>query len=127
MKRLLFVFLFFAADSYAQDTVIDSVQSAAFNHDFEAMVQELEMSDSVEVEFRRIYTEYGMLMKDAYENRTSWIALGHTYEWASRDRDSKLKVVLTPEQLYLFKKRQKELEQAVRARKQAAEREVDLE
>jgi predicted nucleic acid-binding protein len=105
----------------AQEMQIDSVNSKAFQQDFEAMVNELAMSDTVEVEFRRIYAEYGIVMKEAYENRTSWMALGHTYEWASRDRDTKLKAILTSEQLYLFKKRQKELEQAARERKRQEE------
>lgn len=81
------------------------------------MVNSLHLSDSVHVRFLEIYTEYGDLMKEAYENRTSWAALGHVYQWAVRDRDTKMKAILSPEQLYYFKKRQREIEDAARRRK----------
>ena len=117
MFRAVIIFFLATGRLHAQAESIDSVLTSQFTHDFEAMVDELEMSDSIEVAFRIIYNEYGVVMKEAYENRTTWTALGHTYEWASRDRDTKLKVILNSEQLNLFKKRQKEIERAARDRK----------
>lgn len=116
MIRFLVVFMLFSTTTSAQEVESDSLRSAAFAQDFEAMVEELAMCDSIETKFRVIYNEFGTMMKEAYENRTSWMALGHTYEWASRDRDTKLKAILSREQLYLFKKRQKELEQKAKER-----------
>ncbi len=112
----------FAESVDAQETNNDSLLRVAFEQDVAAMVDSMQMSDSVQVRFYEIYHAYGALMKEAYENRTSWIVLNHTYQWAVRDRDSKLKAILTPEQLYYFKKRQSEIEQAARKRKRDASR-----
>lgn len=121
MFRAVFLFLFATGHLHGQVETNDTLMTSQFVHDFEAMVDELEMSDSIEVAFRIIYNEYGAVMKEAYENRTTWTALGHTYEWASRDRDTKLKTILDADQLYLFKKRQKEIERAARDRKKLVE------
>ena len=119
MKQLLFC-LAFSTSISAQTPTTDSLLAKFFQVDFDAMVDSLHMSDTVYVRFLEIYTEYGDLMKDAYENRTSWAALGHVWQWAVRDRDTKMKAILTSEQLYYFKKRQREIEEDARQRKKAA-------
>lgn len=78
------------------------------------MVEELAMTDSVEIAFNEIYTEYGLFMKQAYENRVGWLRLYHEYEWASRDRDTKMKMILDESQFNCFERHQREIEQEAR-------------
>ena len=78
------------------------------------MVDSLAMSDSVEIVFHEIYNAYGATMKEAYENRTTWMGLNHTYQWAVRERDTRMREILDDRQFYYFKRRQKEIEQEAR-------------
>lgn len=74
----------------------------------------LSMSDSVKISFLEIFNEYGVTMKHAYENRTSWVGLNHTYQWAVRERDTRMREILNDNQFYYFKQRQKEIEREAR-------------
>lgn len=91
--------------------------NTAFIEEYNAMVDSLNMSDSIAVQFHQIYSEYGETMKEAYENRTSWTGLNHVYQWAKNERDSKMKTILDNSQFYYFKKQQAVIESNARKRK----------
>ena len=91
----------------------DSVRSD-FQMKVEEMVDSLHLSDTTKIQFYEIYKAYGETMRVAYENKTSWIGLNHTYQWAIRERDTQMKTILSTEQLYYFKKRQREIESEAR-------------
>ena len=103
-----------ASYSFGQDFVNDTVVRNDFQMRLKEMVEDLEMTDSVETAFYEIYTEYGLFMKQAYENRVGWLRLYQEYEWASRDRDSKMKMILDESQFDCFKRHQYEIEQEAR-------------
>lgn len=118
-----FFYTFFLVNSTlacAQESWNDSLLADAFRRDVAAMVDSLHLEDSVKVRFYEIYNAYGERMRVAYENRTSWIALNHVYQWEVRERDTRMKEILTRDQLDYFKERQHEIEQAARARKKEA-------
>lgn len=95
----------------------DSATVQQFTAEVREMVDRLNLHDTTETCFFEIYHAYGQTMKNAYENRTSWIGLNHTYQWAKRERDSQLLEILSVEQLRYFQKRQAEIERNARNRK----------
>ena len=103
--------------SFGQDFSNDTVVQSNFKTKLTEMVDDLAMTDSVEVEFYEIYTEYGLFMKEAYENRVGWIRLNHQYQWAIRDRDSKLQAILDDQQFNCFIRHQTEIEREARRSK----------
>lgn len=93
--------------------------------EYNAMVDSLNMSDSVAYQFHEIYKVYGETMREAYENRTSWSGLNHVYQWAKNDRDSKMKSILDENQFYYFKKQQAIIESNARKRRSEASKSLD--
>lgn len=128
MKYLIVLIIaFVTCHGIAQDTIDVRVSSnEAFMNEYNAMVVDLAMNDSVTTEFHKIYTEYGSTMKEAYENRTSWTGLNHVYQWAKRDRDSKMKAILSIDQFDLYKERQALIESNARKRHAEEKRAKEL-
>lgn len=127
MKLLLLFFLSFSVSlGFSQDSIDVSMKSnSAFLNEYNAMVDSLNMSESVAYQFHEIYKVYGETMREAYENRTSWSGLNHVYQWAKNDRDSKMKSILDENQFYYFKKQQAIIESNARKRKSEASKSLD--
>ncbi|GEM_PF-4674830 len=114
VKAVFGLLFLFSAHVNAQTVDNDSLVRSTFQMRVEQMVDSLNMDDSTQVKFYEIYTWYGETMRDAYENRTTWIGLNHTYQWTVRERDTRMRAILNDTQFYYFKRRQKEIEQEAR-------------
>jgi hypothetical protein len=114
LRRILLFSLLITKCSLGQDEVNDSLVKSEFLSKVELMVDSLALGDSTEAQFYEIYNAYGETMRDAYENRTTWIGLNHIYQWAVRERDTRMREILNDPQFYYFKKRQKEIEREAR-------------
>lgn len=113
MQKMFIQLIFLCCLHPSSNAQSDSVR-LDFQLKVEEMVDSLHLSDTLTVQFYKIYKTYGETMQEAYANKTSWIGLNHTYQWAIRERDTQMKAILTPEQLYYFKKRQREIESEAR-------------
>lgn len=102
--------------SQTTHNIEDSATVDQFRIEVREMIDSLNLNDTTETLFYEIYHAYGQTMKNAYENRTSWIGLNHTYQWAKRERDTQLLEILSVEQLRYFQKRQAEIERNARNR-----------
>ncbi len=111
----LVVSLFITFQAVAQDDIEDSIK-VEFRASVVEMIDSLHMDDSTAVKFLSIYEEYGLTMRDAYENRFGWMQLYQDYKAAVRRRDEEMSKILDESQFNYFVQRQKEIEREARSK-----------